>query len=392
MPFESLRTTRRDDTGRMAEIHGTTDPSYEQLSELLGANLDRGADVGASVAVTVEGETVVDIWGGWADEAKTTPWERDTITNVWSTTKTMTFVSALLLVERGQLDFHEKVATYWPEFAQNGKADIEVRHLMGHTSGVSAWMQPVTVDDIYDWDKSTSMLAEQEPWWEPGTASGYHALNQGHLIGEVIRRIDGRMLGDFFAEEIAGPLGADFHIGLDPSEFHRVSNVIPPPPLPIDMTALDPDSVVVKTFTGPAPDASVAWTDEWRQACIGAANGHGNARSVARIQAIVANGGSVDGVSFLSPDTIDQIFEEQANGVDQVLGLPVRFGMGYALHSEAVPHLPDGKYAYWGGWGGSSIVVDVDRKISFAYVMNRMDEGLLGDTRGIDLAIAVFDN
>ena len=374
----------------MAEIHGTADPSYEQLSELLSATLDTGTDVGASVCVTVEGETVVDIWGGWVDEAKTEPWGRDTITNVWSTTKTMTFLSALLLVERGQLDFHEKVATYWPEFAQNGKADIEVRHLMGHTSGVSAWMQPVTVDDIYDWDKSTAMLAEQEPWWEPGTASGYHALNQGHLIGEVIRRIDGRRLGEFFADEIAGPLDADFHIGLDPCEFHRVSNVIPPPPLPIDITTLDPDSVVVKTFTGPAPEANIAWTDEWRQACIGAANGHGNARSVARIQSVVANGGSVDGVTLLSPATIEQIFQEQAHGVDLVLGLPVRFGMGYALHSEAVPYLPEGNYAYWGGWGGSSIIVDVDRRISFAYVMNRMAEGLLGDTRGMNLAATVF--
>lgn len=374
----------------MAEIHGTIDPSYAELGEMLSATLDSGKDVGASVSVTVEGETVVDIWGGWADEDKTAPWERDTITNVWSTTKTMTFLSALLLVERGQLDFHEKVATYWPEFAQNGKDDIEVRHLMGHTSGVSAWMQPVQVDDIYDWDKSTGMLAQQEPWWEPGTASGYHALNQGHLIGEVIRRIDGRMLGRFFADEIAGPLRADFHIGLDPVEFDRVSNVIPPPPLPIDMTTMDPDSVMVRTFTGPAPDASVAWTDEWRQACIGAANGHGNARSVARVQAVIANGGTVDGVELLSPGTIKQIFEEQAHGVDQVLGLPVRFGMGYALHSEAVPYLPEGNYAYWGGWGGSSIICDVDRKISFAYVMNRMDEGLLGDMRGINLATAVL--
>jgi CubicO group peptidase (beta-lactamase class C family) len=374
----------------MAEIHGTADPSYEQLSELLSATLDTGTDVGASVCVTVDGETVVDIWGGWVDEAKSEPWGRDTITNVWSTTKTMTFLSALLLVERGQLDFHEKVATYWPEFAQNGKADIEVRHLMGHTSGVSAWMQPVTVDDIYDWDKATAMLAAQEPWWEPGTASGYHALNQGHLIGEVIRRIDGRRLGEFFADEIAGPLDADFHIGLDPCEFHRVSNVIPPPPLPIDITTLDPDSVVVKTFTGPAPEANVAWTDEWRQACIGAANGHGNARSVARIQSVVANAGSVDGVTLLSPATIEQIFQEQAHGVDLVLGLPVRFGMGYALHSEAVPYLPEGNYAYWGGWGGSSIIVDVDRRISFAYVMNRMAEGLLGDSRGMNLASTVF--
>ncbi len=374
----------------MAEIHGTSAPEYSKLGELLSGSIDDGKDVGASVSVTVEGETVVDIWGGWADEAKTTPWEHDTITNVWSTTKTMTFLSTLVLAERGLLDYHEKVATYWPEFAQNGKADIEVRHLMGHTSGVSAWEQPVTTEDIYDWDKSTSMLAAQAPWWEPGTASGYHALNQGHLIGEVIRRIDGRMLGDFFAQEIAEPLDADFHIGLDPSEFGRVSNVIPPPSVPMDAAAMDPDSVLVKTFTGPAPQAETSWTPEWRQACIGAANGHGNARSVARIQAIVANGGTVDGVELLSADTIQLIFEEQANGVDQVLGLPVRFGMGYALHSIAVPHLPEGNYAYWGGWGGSSIIVDIDRKISFAYMMNRMDSGLLGDTRSEDLATEVF--
>ena len=374
----------------MAEISGTSTSEYARLGDLLSETLDSGKDVGASVSVTVEGETVVDIWGGWADEAQTTPWGRDTITNVWSTTKTMTFLSTLVLAERGLLDYHEKVSTYWPEFAQNGKADIEVRHLMGHTSGVSAWEQPVAVEDIYDWEKSTAMLAAQAPWWTPGEGSGYHALNQGHLLGEVIRRIDGRMLGQFFADEIAGPLDADFHIGLDPSEFDRVSNVIPPPELAIDMSTMDPDSVLIKTFTGPAPDATESWTPEWRQATIGAANGHGNARSVARIQAIVANGGTVDGVELLSPDTIKIIFEEQANGVDQVLGLPVRFGMGYALHSIAVPYLPEGNYAYWGGWGGSSIIVDIDRKITFAYVMNRMDEGLLGDTRGIDLATEVF--
>jgi len=377
------------ETDAMAEIHGTFPTEYERLGELLSASLDAGTDVGASVAVTVEGESVVDIWGGWVDEAKTAPWERDTITNVWSTTKTMTFLSTLVLAERGLLDYHEKVAAYWPEFAQNGKAEIEVRHLMGHTSGVSAWAQPVEIDDIYDWEKSTSMLAAQAPWWTPGDGSGYHALNQGHLLGEVIRRIDGRLLGQFFAEEIAGPLSADFQIGLDPSEFARVSNVIAPPPTPVD-PAMDLDSVAAKTYTGPAFRAEMAWTPEWRQACIGAANGHGNARSVARIQSIVANGGKVDGVELLSPSTIQMIFEEQSNGVDRVLGLPVRYGMGYALHSIAVPHLPEGNYAYWGGWGGSSIIVDVDRKISFAYMMNKMQSSLLGDTRGLDLATEVF--
>jgi CubicO group peptidase (beta-lactamase class C family) len=184
------------------------------------------------------------------------------------------------------------------------------------------------------------MLAAQAPWWEPGTASGYHALNQGHLVGEVIRHIDGRTLGKFFADEVAGPLGGDFHIGLDESEFGRIANVISPPPIPIDMDAVDPDSPAFKTFTGPAPAAETSWETPWRKAEIGAANGHGNARSVAGIQAVVANGGTVNGVTLLSSETIDIIFGEQAHGTDLVLGLPVRFGMGYALPSEAAPQMP----------------------------------------------------
>ncbi len=293
----------------MTAVQGTCDQRFTAMRDLLRANLDSGADLGASVAVTLDGQPVVDLWGGWADTAKTRPWEADTITNVWSTTKTMTALSALVLVDRGELDVFAPVAKYWPEFAANGKSAIEVRHLMSHTSGVSGWAQPVVVEDIYDWEKSTSMLAAQAPWWEPGTASGYHALNQGHLVGEVIRRITELSLGTFFAREVAGPLHADFHIGLDPAEFHRVSNVVPPPPLPVDFATMDPESVAVKTFTGPAPDASVAWTDAWRRAEIGAANGHGNARSVARIQSVVACGGEVDGVRLLSPKTCDLIFQ-----------------------------------------------------------------------------------
>jgi CubicO group peptidase (beta-lactamase class C family) len=374
----------------MADIHGSSDPRFEALSDILSASIDTGDDVGASVSVTIEGETVVDIWGGHADAERTTPWERDTITNVWSSTKTMTSLSALVLIERGQIDPDAPVAHYWPEFAQNGKADIPVKSLMGHTSGVSGWAQPVEVDDIYDWEKSTSMLAAQEPWWEPGTASGYHALNQGHLVGEVIRRVSGKQLGQFFADEIAGPLELDFHIGLDPAHFDRVSNVIPPPPLPFDLSALDPDSPTVKTMTGPAPMAETAWTEQWRRADIGAANGHGNARSLARGQAVVANGGTVDGVELLSPATIDRIFEVQSDGVDVVLGEHLKFGMGYGLKSATSPQMPDGRVCFWGGWGGSSIVVDTDRRVSFAYVMNRMAEGVLGDERGSNLLAATY--
>ncbi|MDO9174662.1 MAG: serine hydrolase domain-containing protein, partial [Actinomycetota bacterium] len=232
------------------EVQGSCDPRFEALRDILAASLASGADVGACTSVMLDGEMVVDLWGGFADEARTTPWQADTITNVWSSTKTMTALSALMLHSRGQLDFDAPVAEYWPEFAANGKADVRVRHLMSHTSGVSAWAQPVEVSDIFDWEKSTSMLAAQAPWWEPGTASGYHALNQGHLVGEVVRRITGTKLGEFFRTQVAEPLGADFHIGLAPSEYGRVANVIPPPPLPIDLSTLDPDMVAVKTFTG----------------------------------------------------------------------------------------------------------------------------------------------
>ena len=262
------------------------DDKFKSLNQILERQIDADYDLGASMALAVDGEIVLDVWGGWADEEHTKPWEADTITNVWSTTKTMTAISALLLMERGSLDPDATVASYWPEFAQNGKEDIRVRHILSHTSGVSAWAQPVTTEAILDDEGATARLAAQAPWWEPGTAFGYHALNQGHLVGEVIRRIDGRGLKQFFAEDVAGPLDADFTIGSPPENHHRISNVTPPPPLPLPPD-LDPESVTFKTFNGPQPEAEIAHTALWRAATIGAANGHGNARSVAKIQAVI---------------------------------------------------------------------------------------------------------
>lgn len=351
-------------------VQGECAERFGRLREVLAERLAADHELGASIAVVADGELVVDMWGGFADADRTVPWQRDTITNVWSTTKTMTALAALMLVDRGELDVHAPVARYWPEFAQNGKDGVEVRHVLSHTSGVSGWDQPVVVEDLYDWEKSTAMLARQAPWWEPGTASGYHALNMGHLVGEVVRRVTGTPLGEFVAREIAGPLGADFHIGLDPAEFGRVSDVVPPPPLPIDFGAMDPESVVIKTFTGPAPDASVAWTEAWRRADIGAANGHGNARSVARIQSVVSHGGEIDGVRLLGPTGLDTIFELQSDGVDQVLGVPIRFGIGYGLPTpQTIPYLPEGRLCFWGGWGGSLVVNDLDRRTTIAYMM-----------------------
>lgn len=362
------------------------------MRDILSRNIDAGLDVGASVAVVHRGHMVVDLWGGWSDAERTSPWQRDTITNVWSSTKTQMALCALMLADRGLLDLDAPVANYWPEFATNGKEGVLVKHLLSHTSGVSGWDQPVSVDDLYDWEKSTAMLAGQAPWWAPGTASGYHALNQGHLVGEVVRRITGKKLGAFFHDEVAGPLGLDFHIGLHDQHFDRVANVIPPPPLPFDMAQLDPNSVLVKTFTGPSPTAETAWTPQWRRADIGAANGHGNARSLAWAQSAITNAGVVQGRQLLSPSTIERIFEVQASGVDQVLMMPVTFGIGYALPNEAIPHLPaDRRLCYWGGWGGSIVINDLDLELTIVYVMNNMLEGLVGDERGTALTLAAFE-
>ena len=376
-------------------VRGMCDPKFANVQAALEANIASGRDVGASIAVTINGEMVVDMWGGWVDEARSAEWQADTIVNVWSTTKTMAALSMLLLVERGSVDVDQPVAKYWPEFAQNGKENVLVRHIMSHTSGVSGWDQPVVIEDILDWDDAVDRLARQAPWWEPGTASGYHMLNYGHLVGEVVRRVSGKSLGTFFKEEIAQPLGADFHIGLAESEFGRVSPVIPPPPIPVDLAGLDMNSPMIKTFTGPPPmDATYSATTGWRKAEIPGANGHGNARSVARIQSIVANGGSVDGQKFLSPETIELIFRRQSDNSDLVLGLPLRFGIGYALPQPAsIPYIPEGRLCFWGGWGGSLIVIDTERKMSIAYMMNRMDvveTGVIGDARGEQYMRAVF--
>ena len=240
-------------------------------------------------------------------------------------------------------------------------------------------------------------LAAQAPWWEPGTASGYHALTYGHLIGEVIRRITGQRLGEFFAAHIAGPLRADFHIGLPPSESHRVTKVGSPPipsdAPPFDPTQLDPNSVAFKTWTNP-PDVPPerSWTEGWRRADIGAANGHANARSVARVMSAVSRGGEVDGIRLLSPETIDLIFREQQNGIDLVLGVPLRFGIGYGLpQADTIPYIPDDRICFWGGWGGSLIIMDTDRRMTISYMMNKMGAGVIGSDRGAEYVKTVYD-
>jgi CubicO group peptidase (beta-lactamase class C family) len=374
----------------MAEVHGTCDERFETVRAALAASLDAGLDVGASAAVVLDGELVADVWGGVIDDDGT-PWDRDTIVNVFSTTKTMTALCALLLADRGELDVDAPVVKYWPEFAANNKGGVLVRHLLGHTAGLSGWSEPMRVEDVYDWDLATSRLAAQETWWEPGTKSGYHALTQGYLVGEVVRRIAGASLGEFFAKELAGPLGADFHIGTGPEHDDRVAALIPPPPLAMpEGIDLSPDGVAMRTFTNPVMDARDSFTIPWRRAEIPAAGGHGNARSVATVQSVLC-GAEAGGKRMLSEAGADRVFEIQSIGPDLVLGAPLRLGIGYGISGPEVPIAQSDKACFWGGWGGSLVVNDLENRMTVAYVMNKMGEGTLGDVRGAAIVAAAYE-
>ena len=371
-------------------VGGFTKDRFGKVREAFQANLDSGADSGASFAVTLEGETVVDLWGGWADDAHTRAWEKDTLVNVYSTTKTMTALTALLLADRGLIDFDAPVAKYWPEFAANGKDRVKVSHLMSHSAGLSGWKETLTTSDLYDWDKMTSLLAAQAPFWEPGTASGYHALTQGYLVGEVVRRVTGKSLGTVFRQEIAEPLGADFWIGLPASEDARVADLIPPPPGAAIGDAPDQTDLIHNMSSNPGIDVSETRTRAWRGAEIPAAGGQGNARSIAEIHAILANGGVAKVKRFMSEAGCRKALELQIEGVDLIFGAPAKFGLGFGLPGAMIP-LPNANSMFWGGYGGSLAIIDMDARTTFGYAMTKMAPTTTGDLRALGLVMAAWE-
>jgi CubicO group peptidase (beta-lactamase class C family) len=338
--------------------------------------------------VFIDGEPVVDIWGGYFDGSFTREWGRDTIACCHSTTKTMTTMAALVAADRGLIDLDARVADYWPEFAQNGKENILVRNVLGHASGVAGWDESVTWDDVCNLEYSTRLLEKQAPWWEPGTTSGYHGITIGHLVSGILKGATGRTLGQFFEDEIAGPLGADFHIGTGPEIDHRVApfiRAIPDPPQPsnpyIDRIKFNPD-------LNPETSSSAAW----RRAEIGGANGCGNARAVAKIHSALVTD-EVDGVRLLSREIRERVLETQTDGVDLVLELPIRWGMGFALESPYIFDNSRGhRIAFWGGNGGSLAFVDFDERMTVSFVMNRWIEGRYEMERHDRILKAAYDS
>ena len=333
------------------KIEGTCDPKFNRVKDAFAENFEKRGEVGAAAAIMLDGKSVVDIWAGHADKEKTRPWARDTLVNVYSTTKGVTAICAHRLADKGLLDIDAPVAKYWPEFAQAGKDKLPVRYLLSHKAGLAAVRKTLDEDALFKWDKMTTALAEQEPWWEPGTKHGYHALTFGYLVGEVIRRISGKTPGTYLRDELAGPLGLDLHIGLDAKNDARTGDMIPmPPPAPGEPNLFaeimkDTESVTFKAFMNPPGGMrpGLVNTREWRAAEIPAANGHTTARSLAKLYGAVARGGELDGVRVMSKEQVAQCSIEQSNGPDALLILNTRFSLGFMMSQPGASLGPNAK-------------------------------------------------
>ena len=321
------------------EICGSCDARFAAVRRALARNFCDHDEVGAAVAVMVDGKCVVDLWAGWADEARTRPWQRDTLVDVFSVGKAVATLSLLMLVERGQVGLDTPVASYWPEFAARDKGDITVRMLLSHRAGLPAIRRALPEGAMYDWQLMTAALAEEEPWWEPGERHGYHVNTFGFLVGEIVRRVSGQSIGTFVRREIAEPLAADFHFGIGPGHDARIADFL----FTDELLARKPsekgnDDEVRRLMLGCVylnpPGVSGPGTvnsREWRAAEMPSTNGHANARAVARIYSALACGGAVDGIRLLCAETIEAATAEASAGPDAVLGRPSRFGLGFQL-------------------------------------------------------------
>jgi CubicO group peptidase (beta-lactamase class C family) len=388
-------------------IHGTAEPRFVRVREEFERNFAERDEVGASVCVTVDGETVVDLHGGMADPAGARTWAEDTVGVVWSCTKGATALCAHILVSRGLLDLDAPVARYWPEFAAAGKEGVTVRMALAHQAGVPAVRKPLAAGAFGDWDLVTGTIAAEAPFWEPGTRHGYHAFTFGWLIGEIVQRVSGRPFGRFFAEEVAGPLGLDFHIGLPATEEARVAPTIPAaPPDPATMARMwlaaftDPTSIpaMVLANSGGYLEPGAADTPAMHAAVIPAAGGITNARGLARMYRPLALGGSYDGVRLVQPKALPAMqCVVSATSVDATLLVPTRWSAGFnkaidnrGREGERDSVLVSEEAFGHPGMGGSVGFADPGARMSFGYTMNRQGTSLAIDDRAQSLIDAVY--
>jgi CubicO group peptidase (beta-lactamase class C family) len=358
------------------EIHGTCDPRFAGVREALARNFRDHGEVGAAVALTLDERPVVDLWAGWADGARSRPWQRDTLVDVFSVGKAMVTLALLILVERGRVDLDAPVARYWPEFAAAGKDGVTVRMVLAHRAGLPAIRRLLPRFAMYDWAAMTDALAAETPWWEPGRTHGYHVNTFGFLVGEIVRRVSGTTVGAFFRREIAGPLDADFHFGIGPDDDARTADYTfegEPPEAPDDGDGDAHALLLRRVYLNPPGISGLGTVNSraWRAAEMPSTNGHATARALARIYGALACGGATGGVRCLRAATIDHAIIEASSGTDAVLQRPSRFGLGFQLTQ---PERPLGTHARsFGhfGAGGALGFADPEARLAFGYTMNQ---------------------
>lgn len=375
----------------MVQIQGYFDLRFEAVRDQFAALFEDSQERGAALCVQVGGETVLDLWAGTADKDGQQAWHSDTLLNLFSCTKTYAAVTALQLVGEGKLDLDAPVARLWPEFAAAGKERITLRHLLSHRAGLPAIHEPLPAEALYDWDAMTTALAAEQPWWTPGEGHGYAPITYGWLVGELIRRADGRGPGESIVARVARPLGLDFHVGLDDAEFHRVAHIVRGKGNLGDAAAQrllkcmmsEPTALSTRAFTNPPSIMTSTNKPEWRRMQQPAANGHGNARSLAGFYA-----GLLDG-SLLDSALLAELTREHSLGDDRTLLTQTRFGLGCMLEQPDVPNATYGMgHLAFGhpGAGGSIGFADPERDVAFGFVTNTLGPYVLMDPRAQHLA------
>lgn len=372
-------------------IQGRAASGFGRVADCFAANFERHdsyRELGASFAVYRGEDLVVDLWAGWRDPARTAAWTPETLVNVWSATKGVTALAVAVLVDRGLIDYGAPVARYWPEYAQNGKSETTVSHLLSHQAGLPGFAEPTSVTDFYDWQVVTDRLARQAPMWKPGEKNAYHAMTYGFLAGELVRRASGKSIGRFLAEELASPLKADVFIGLPESEERRVAPLLASPTqAPFDLDAMPPEARA--GVTNPDMKPTLPNDRAWRAAEIPAGNGHATAVGLARLYAMAANGGSFEGVTLMSPATVAALNSVQTERVDLGVGLAPRWRNG--VHGSVLEMFgPNPETFGHCGWGGAFGCADAQNRISIGYVINQMGDRSIGDPRGSALSKAVY--
>lgn len=374
------------------QVHGKVEKGFERVREAFAQNFRRGDDyeeIGAALAVYRAGKPVVDLWAGHKDPARTRPWQRDTLVNVYSTTKGIVATAAAVLAEQGKLRYDDPVVKHWPEYGQHGKEKTTVAQLLSHQAGLPGFGEPTTVEQLGDWKRCTAMLARQKPMWTPGRQTSYHAMTWGFLVGEVLRRAGGQSVGALIASHIAAPLGADVYLGLPPSLEPLVAQMLRPRNPP-DLSGVPLPPEAVAALVNPQLDGEVCNTRAWRAAEIPAANGHASATGVARVYAALANGGVLDGQRLMKGETIMTMTQAQKGRTDALLGFTDNWAMGVSFNQKGMLG-PSPRTFGHGGWGGSLGAANVEAKVGIGYVCNQMGAQLVGDPRGGGLCGALFE-